>query len=168
MKWATGQLAFPGDSTALIFDAILNRTPVPPSQRNANVPPECERNIYKALEKDRDLRYQHASELRADLQRLKRDADSGRSSPAISGSAQSAAFAAQQSAGRVPAAPATKKIGKFAVPPRSYRCSRLSQEVCTTARQSKRQSSPPKTPSSSPISTTRPATPFLTTRCARR
>jgi eukaryotic-like serine/threonine-protein kinase len=115
-EMATGQLAFPGDSTALIFEAILNRTPVPPSQRNANVPPECERIIYKALEKDRDLRYQHASELRADLQRLKRDADSGRSSPAISSSAQSAAFAAQQSAEKVPAAPATKKIGKFAMP----------------------------------------------------
>ena len=73
---ATGQLAFTGESTAVIFEAILNRTPVPPSQRNANVSPECERIIYKALEKDRDLRYQHASELRADLQRLKRDTDS--------------------------------------------------------------------------------------------
>ncbi len=115
-EMATGQLAFPGDTSALIFEAILNRTPVPPSQRNANVAPECERIIYKALEKDRDLRYQHASELRADLQRLKRDTDSGRSSPAISSSAQSAAFASQQSAGIVVAAPAPKKIGTFAVP----------------------------------------------------
>jgi eukaryotic-like serine/threonine-protein kinase len=115
-EMATGQLAFPGESTALIFDAILNRAPVPPSQRNANVPPECERIIYKALEKDRDLRYQHASELRADLQRLKRDADSGRSSPAVSGSAQSGGLAGQQSAGKVAAASTTKKLGKFAIP----------------------------------------------------
>jgi serine/threonine protein kinase/Tfp pilus assembly protein PilF len=115
-EMATGQTAFPADSTALIFDAILNRAPVPPTQRNASLPPECERIIFKALEKDRDLRYQHASELRADLQRLKRDADSGRSSPPLSGSALSAAFASQQFADKVPAAPSTKKIGKFAVP----------------------------------------------------
>jgi eukaryotic-like serine/threonine-protein kinase len=106
-EMATGQLAFPGDSTAVIFEAILNRTPVPPSQRNANLPPDCERIIYKALEKDRDLRYQHASELRADLQRLKRDTDSGRSSPALAG---------QQSSDKVAPAPASKKVAKFAIP----------------------------------------------------
>jgi serine/threonine protein kinase/Tol biopolymer transport system component len=76
-EMVTGQLAFPGNSTALIFDGILNRAPAPPGQWNANLPPECERIIYKALEKDRELRYQHASEMRADLQRLKRDTESG-------------------------------------------------------------------------------------------
>jgi eukaryotic-like serine/threonine-protein kinase len=115
-EMATGQLPFPGESTALIFDAILNRAPVPPTQRNANLPAECERIICKALEKDRDLRYQHASELRADLQRLKRDADSGRSSPVHFGSAQSAALAGQTSPDKVAASPTTKKIGKFAIP----------------------------------------------------
>src|SRR5580693_5409344 len=85
-EMATGQLPFPGGSTALIYDAILNRAPVPPTQRNPNLPPECERIIFKALEKNRDLRYQHASELRADLQRLKRDTDSGRSTAAVSAS----------------------------------------------------------------------------------
>jgi eukaryotic-like serine/threonine-protein kinase len=85
---ATRKLPFQGESTALIFDAILNRTPVPATQLNPNLPAKLDEIIGKALEKDRNLRYQHASEIRADLQRLKRDADSGRSSPALPDTAQ--------------------------------------------------------------------------------
>ena len=75
---ATGHHAFPGNTTALIFDAILNKTPISPMRLNPRLPAELERIINKLLEKDADLRYQHASELRADLKRLKRDTDSGK------------------------------------------------------------------------------------------
>ena len=79
-EMATGQLPFRGDSTATIFDSILNRAPVAPVRLNPDLPPKLEEIINKALEKDRNLRYQHASDIRTDLQRLKRDTDSGRSS----------------------------------------------------------------------------------------
>jgi serine/threonine protein kinase/Tfp pilus assembly protein PilF len=78
-EMSTGQLPFRGESTAMIFESILNRIPVSPVRLNLDLPPEMERIIAKALEKDRNLRYQGAAELRADLQRLKRDTDSGRS-----------------------------------------------------------------------------------------
>ena len=81
-EMATGAVPFRGDSTAMIFDAILNRAPVAPVRLNPDLPPELERIINRALEKDRELRYQHASEMRAELQRLKRDTDSSRS-PAV-------------------------------------------------------------------------------------
>jgi serine/threonine protein kinase/Tfp pilus assembly protein PilF len=78
-EMATGQSAFRGDSMATIFEAILNRAPVAPVRLNPDLPPRIEDIINKALEKDCALRYQHASEMRADLQRLKRDASSGQS-----------------------------------------------------------------------------------------
>ena len=79
-EMATGRLPFQGESSGVIFEAILNRTPAAPSQLNRALPEELDRIIQKALEKDRDLRYQHASDISTDLKRLKRDTDSGRSS----------------------------------------------------------------------------------------
>ena len=84
-EMATGALPFAGDSTAMIYDGIMNRLPLPVLRLNPNLPPKLEDIINRALEKDRDLRYQHASDLRAELQRLKRDTDSGRSPSASTG-----------------------------------------------------------------------------------
>jgi len=83
-EMATGKLPFRGESSGVIFDSILNHAPVRPLQLNPAVPVELERIIDKCLEKDRNLRYQHAAEIRTDLQRLKRDTDSGRVAAATS------------------------------------------------------------------------------------
>ena len=82
-EMATGTMPFRGESTGIIFNAILERAPVPPVRINPDVPADLERIINKCLEKDRNLRYQHASEIRTDLQRLKRDTESHSSSAAV-------------------------------------------------------------------------------------
>ena len=81
-EMATGSLPFRGDSTAELFKAILDSTPAPITQLNPDAPPELDRTVGKALEKDRNLRYQSAADLRSDLARIKRDLDSGRTSAA--------------------------------------------------------------------------------------
>jgi len=89
-EMATGALPFRGESTAETFDSILNRPPAAPVRLNPDLPAELERIIDKTLEKDRSLRYQHAADMRADLQRLKRDTDTGRVAAASSGAIPSA------------------------------------------------------------------------------
>src|SRR5215469_8668040 len=80
-QMATGKLPFQGATSGVITDAILNYQPIAPAQLNPDLPPALQEVILRALEKDRNLRYQHAADMRAELQRLKRDTDSGRRIP---------------------------------------------------------------------------------------
>ncbi len=110
-EMATGTVTFRGDTSAMIFEGILSRTPVSPLRVNPDLPVELERIINRALEKDRDLRYQHASEIRAELQRLKRATESRHhilpvvDSP--SAPAGSSSTSASPNSGSVASAPAT-------------------------------------------------------------
>ncbi len=105
-EMATGALPFPGESTGVIFESILNRVPVPPVRLNPGLPAKLEDIISKCLEKNRDLRYQHASDIHTDLRRLKRDSESGHGSAASWGTL------------RVPETPAARvaKLWKIVVP----------------------------------------------------
>jgi serine/threonine protein kinase/tetratricopeptide (TPR) repeat protein len=105
-EMGTGDLPFHGESSAVICEAIMNRAPVAMVRLNHNVPPKLEEIIKKALEKDRNLRYQHATDIRADLQRLKRDSESGQGAGASLGTLA------------VPKAPASRvwKLWKIAIP----------------------------------------------------
>ena len=87
-EMCTGSVAFRGDTSGIVFESILNRAPTPAVRLNPELPPKLEEIINKALEKDREVRYQHASEMRADLKRLRREIESGRSSAVSSAAVQ--------------------------------------------------------------------------------
>ena len=121
-EMATGKQTFAGNTSAEIFDAILNRTPVAPVRLNPAVPAKLEDIITRALEKDPNLRFQHASDMRSELQRLKRDTESGRSAapseivePASSASAISPAASTESKSAAISAAPVRTHRAKWPV-----------------------------------------------------
>ncbi|MGC1437577.1 MAG: protein kinase [Terriglobales bacterium] len=115
-EMATGTLPFHGDSTAIIFDAILNRAPVAPVRLNPDLPAELERVINRALEKDRELRYQSAAEMRSELLRLKRHAETGQVAPTSSGTGAVAQETGSQAQHPPPSSGSSPVIGTHLPP----------------------------------------------------
>jgi len=132
-EMATGAVPFRGETSGVIFDAIMNRAPLPPFRLNPNLPPKLEDVINRALEKDRELRYQHAVDIKSELLRLKRDLDSGRSGAATS----SASVEAAESAGPAVSGPAQpsaqRSSGRTAAASSSAASSPASTEVSRAA-----------------------------------
>jgi len=103
-EMATGAPPFHGETSGVIFDAILNRVPVAPVRLNSDIPPDLERAISRALEKDRELRFQHASDLRADLKRIRREFDTSRTATAtVTAAVPAASLTPAAAAGSAPA-----------------------------------------------------------------
>jgi serine/threonine protein kinase len=188
-EMASGTLPFRGDTSALVFRAILDRAPIPLVRLNPELPPKLEDIIGKALEKDRNLRYQHAGDIRADLQRLKRDTETGRAVAASSGSVPAAQAtpppatipeAPPASSSAIPVAPsASVKVAEPAAPagkklnwkilsrqPSSLYLRRLPAAFISVP--AAWQSLPRKTRLWWRISSTPPETRSSTTRCERR
>jgi serine/threonine protein kinase len=112
-EMATGQLPFPGETSGVVFEKILSREPTPPLRLNPELPLKLEEIIAKGLEKDRNLRYQHAADIRADLQRLKRDISSGRSATLT------AVTSAQPPQSTTPGTPTASAVATSPAPARS-------------------------------------------------
>src|SRR2546427_5649155 len=108
-EMATGALPFRGDTSGVIFEAILNREPVAPVRLNPDLPAKLEEIINKALEKDRDLRYQHAADIRTDVKRLKRETESSRSAVPVAGDAEEEGEALRSSGTTRPPSSAKQK-----------------------------------------------------------
>ena len=130
---ATGSPPFRGESTGVIFEAIMNRPAASPVRLNPDVPAEFERIINKALEKDREMRYQHAADMRTDLKRLKREAESGRSGSTSVAVSDSASATALPVANVPPLSPSSPVAAPSAEHPSGTQTAPAGQSSTTTA-----------------------------------